>query len=105
VGPLSEITCAFDHLSTELALIGLRVKLSKCKLWSLSNISPNIEIPHGYTLVTDGLRILGVPVGSQDFASHFLDEVLSQDMMHIDNIPLLGDTQVALGILSSCVVH
>jgi len=47
----------------------------------------------------------GVPVGSQDFASHFLDEVLSQDMMHIDNIPLLGDTQVALGILSSCVVH
>ncbi len=76
MGPFSEITCAFDHLSTQLALIGLKVKLLKCKLWSPSNIFPNIKIPHGYTLVTDGLRILGVLVGSQDFASHFLDEVL-----------------------------
>jgi hypothetical protein len=31
VGPMSEITYAFDHLLTQLALIGLRVKLSKCK--------------------------------------------------------------------------
>jgi hypothetical protein len=42
-------------------------------------------------------------VDSQDFVMHILDEVFSQDMVHIDDLPLLGDAQVALGILFSCV--
>jgi hypothetical protein len=36
---------------------------------------------------------------------HFLDEVLFQDVVHINDLPFLGDTQTALGILSSCVVR
>jgi hypothetical protein len=44
-------------------------------------------------------------MGFQDFATHFLDETLFQDMAHIDDLPLLRDAQVALGILSSCVAH
>jgi hypothetical protein len=82
---------AFDHLSTQLSLVGLRVKVSKCKLWGPSKISPGIKIPQGYTLVIDGLHIFGVPMGFQDFAMHFLDEVLSHDVAHIENLPLLGD--------------
>jgi hypothetical protein len=38
-----------------------------------------------------GLRILGVPMGFQDFATHFLDEALFQDVAHINNLLLLGD--------------
>jgi hypothetical protein len=34
----------------------------------------------------------------------FLDEILFQDVAHINDL-LLGDTQVALGILSSCVIR
>jgi hypothetical protein len=97
--PMSEITCTFDHLSTQLALVRLKVKMSKCKLWSPLGIFPCIKILQGCTLVTSGLCILGVPLASEDFVTHFLDEVLSQDMPHIDDFPLLGDTQVALGIL------
>jgi hypothetical protein len=74
MGPLNEITCTFYHLSTQ-----------------------------GCTLVKNGLCILGVLVGSQDFATHFLDEVLFQDMVHIDDLLLLGDAHVTLGILFSCV--
>jgi hypothetical protein len=105
MGPLSEITYAFNQVSTQLALVGLRVKISKCKLWNPSRISPSIKIPQGYTLVTDGLHILVVLVGSQNFATHFLDEVLFQNMAHTNNFFLLGDTQVALGILSSCITR
>jgi len=105
VGPLNEITRVFDHLCFQLALIGLKVKVSKCKLWSPSRILLGIKIPQGYTLVTNDLRILNVLVGFQDFATHFLDEVLSQDMVHVDDLPLLGDTHVALFILSSCVIR
>jgi hypothetical protein len=56
-------------------------------------------------LVIDGLHILGVLVGSQDFATHFLDGVLFQDVAHIDDFPLLGDAQVVLDILSSSIVY
>ncbi len=31
-GLMSEITHTFDHLLTQLALVGLKVKVSKCKL-------------------------------------------------------------------------
>jgi hypothetical protein len=48
-------------------------------------------------LVIDDLCILGVPVGSHDFIT-FLDEALSQNMAHIDDLPFLVDTQVTLGI-------
>jgi len=32
VGPLNEIACTFDHLLTQLILVGLKAKVSKCKL-------------------------------------------------------------------------
>jgi hypothetical protein len=97
VRPMNEITRTFDHLSTQLALVGLQVKMLKCKLWNSLRISPNIKILQGYTLVIDGLRILGVSVASQDFVTHFLNEVLSQDVVHIKDLPFLGDTQITLG--------
>jgi hypothetical protein len=30
-------------------------------------------------------------MGSQNFVTHFLDEALSQNMVHIDDFPILGD--------------
>jgi hypothetical protein len=74
---MNEITCAFDHLFTQLAFVKLKVKISKCKFWSPFRIFLSIEIPRGYTLVINGLRILGMLVGSHDFVTQFLDEVLS----------------------------
>jgi hypothetical protein len=50
--------------------------MSKCKLWNPSIIFSSIEILQSCTLVINGLRILGVLVGSQDFVTHFLDEAL-----------------------------
>jgi hypothetical protein len=44
MGLMNEITYAFDHLSTELALVGLKVKVLKCKLWCPSRISLRIKI-------------------------------------------------------------
>jgi hypothetical protein len=44
MGPMSKIIPHFDHLSTQLALIKLKVKTLKCKLWNPSGISSSIEI-------------------------------------------------------------
>jgi len=46
-----------------------------------------------------------VPMGSQDYATHFLDLALFQNMVHIDDILLIGDTQVVMGILFSSITH
>jgi len=97
-GFMSEIISTFDHLSTQLTLVKLKVKVLKCKFWNPSGIFSSIKIPHGCTLVIDGLHILGVLMGSQDFVTHFLNEVLFQDVAHIDNLPFLGIAQIALGI-------
>jgi hypothetical protein len=51
----------------------------------------SIKILQGCTLIIDGLCILGVPMGFQEFVTHFLDEVIFEDVVHIDDIPLLGD--------------
>jgi hypothetical protein len=63
MGPMNEIIRTFDHLLTQLTLVGFRVKVSKCKLLNPSRISPSIEIFQGYTLVPDGLHILSVLMG------------------------------------------
>jgi hypothetical protein len=47
---------------------------------------------------------IGCASGFSSFAMRFL-EVLSQNAAHIDDLPFLGNTHIALGILSSCVVH
>jgi hypothetical protein len=44
-------------------------------------------------------------MGSEDFVTHFLDEALFQDVVHIDDIFILRNTQIASGILSSCVTN
>jgi hypothetical protein len=47
----------------------------------------------------------GCASGFLGLAMQFLDEDLSQDVMHIDDLIPLGNTHVALGILSSCVAY
>jgi hypothetical protein len=84
-------------------MLGLRQ--SKCKFWNPLEISLGIHIPSGCILVTNGLRILGVLMGSWDFAMHFLDEILFQNVAHIDDFFPLGYAQVSLGILCSCVTY
>jgi hypothetical protein len=57
--------------------VGLKVRVSKCKLWNPLGLSLAIENPRGCALVIDGLCILGVTVGFKEFAMHVLDEALS----------------------------
>ncbi len=100
---VEKIVRAFDHLLTQLAIVRLKVKVSKCKLWSPSGISLGIKIPQGCILVMNWLMYFRCANGFSRLYHTFLDEVLSQDVVHINDLLLLGNAQVALCILSSCV--
>jgi hypothetical protein len=67
VDPMNEIILAFDHLLTQLALVGLRSPL---------RIYSSIKSSLGYIFVTNDLCILGALMGFLDFVTQFLDEVL-----------------------------
>jgi hypothetical protein len=63
MGSMTKLSCTFDHLSAQLAQVGLRVKVSKYKCYYLSTIFLGIKILDDYILVTNGLHILGVSMG------------------------------------------
>jgi hypothetical protein len=46
-----------------------------------------------------------VLTGFQNFTTHFLDEALFQDVIHIDDLLFLGDAQFILGFLSLRIAH
>jgi hypothetical protein len=60
MGPMNEIVPTFDHLLIQLTLVGLKVKVSNCKLWNPLGVLLGINIPQGCTLVINGLCIFGV---------------------------------------------
>jgi hypothetical protein len=45
MGPMNKIIHALAHLLTQLTLIGFKVKVSKCKLWTPLKIPSSKEIP------------------------------------------------------------
>jgi hypothetical protein len=49
-----------------------------------------------------GIRVLGVPLESHSFTSSFFQDVLDDDVQHINAFLILGDVQVAFGIFIRC---
>jgi hypothetical protein len=45
------------------------------------------------------IRVLGAPFGSVSFFSSFLQNILDEDVHHVDMLLELADIQVAFGIL------
>ncbi len=73
VGLMNKVIPTFDHLSTHLVWVGFMVKVVKSKLWNPLRISVGVEIPYGCILVTNGLRISGVPMGFLRFCHTFFE--------------------------------
>jgi hypothetical protein len=59
--------------------------------------SPRLHFGHRW------FTYFGCVSGFSRLVTYFLDGALFQDVAHIDNLPFLGNSQVTLGILSSCV--
>jgi hypothetical protein len=98
---MNEISRAFDQLSTQLALFGQGVKVQALKsIKDLSRHKDSLGLHFGHKWFTH----FGFANGFLGLATHFLDEALFQDVMHVDNLPLLGNAHIVLGILFSCVV-
>ncbi len=97
--PTHVISLVSDHFVSHLASMGLIVQLCKCLAQASSNLFlwfiPLVEFYAPF----DGIKILGVPFGFASFAFSFLQEVLSENVRHVDVFPRLRNVQVAFDIL------
>jgi len=53
----------------------------------------------------EGIRVLGVPLGTLIFTSSFIKDALLEDARHVDLFPRMDDVKVAFGILTHCFVQ
>ncbi len=98
VGHVSLVSQVFHHFSFQLNLIGLTVQPCKCGIWSPLRFSPT----SGFCTLVEGIKVLGVPLGSFSFTSFFFQDAFDNVVQHIDVFFKLGDVQVAFGILTPC---
>ena len=107
VGPPSALGAAYAVLREQIALVGLSVQPRKCLLYSPSPASlalaaaePSIsELPS----TTSGLRLLGIPIGSEAFVTDFQRTALAALQSDMEQLPELLDPQVGFALLRECV--
>jgi hypothetical protein len=76
IGHVLVVSQIFHHFSSELNLIGLAVQLCKCVTWSPLKL-PSWFLPTSWFCTPlEGIKVLGVPLGSFSFTSSFYSNVL-----------------------------
>eukprot|EP00850_Spirogloea_muscicola_P001761 SM000006S19526 [mRNA] locus=s6:1315503:1317175:- [translate_table: standard] len=103
IGPPAEVMAAYPLLVREVDLMGLRVSPSKSVAWSPHGLPANLQLPHGCQTPANGLAILKVPFGTPAHVAVNLRERLQKHLALLPSLPLLGDTQLALAILTRCI--
>ena len=96
---------AFHHLVAQVGELNLRVKLPKCTAYSPSPISPDLSIPPEISRPSDGIRVLGAPVGTAAFQETFVADRLDHFSRSLDSLQRLEDSQCALRLLTSVYVQ
>ena len=82
---------AFVHFVVQLALLGLEVQPSKCVAWSPSRRGAFDVLPDGVGYASDGVRMLGMPLGSAEYEGGFFLPALEEDRRGLDRLQLVGD--------------
>jgi hypothetical protein len=74
--------------------VGLVVQPRKCFTWSPFSLHPNFFLLIDFCCPLDDIKILGVPFGFASFISSFLQDVLNEDVHHVNALSKLKDVQV-----------
>jgi hypothetical protein len=91
LNPPSIVSFAYEHFQIELRAISLSIQPQKCVAWSSSGLPPNFNTQSQFTTPFEGIKILGVPLGTITFTSSFIKEALQQDVQHVDLFLRMGD--------------
>jgi hypothetical protein len=100
IGPFSIVSSAYEHFQFELNKIGLSIEFLKCATWSPYGLLLNFDTPSLFNTPSEGIKVLGVPLGTSSSTSSFIENVLLEDVWHVDLLLKMGDVHVIFGILT-----
>ncbi len=75
---------------------------SMVTLWPATRFQHPILVYHP---PSEGIKILGVPLGTFIFTSSFIKDAMLENVQHMDLLPIMGDVQITFGILTHCFVQ
>jgi hypothetical protein len=75
---------AFNHFASKLAYVELVIQLCKCSGWALFNLPFGFTLALNFCCIINNIRILCDLFGLGFFSSLFLQEVLNEDVHHVD---------------------
>eukprot|EP00850_Spirogloea_muscicola_P001292 SM000005S17089 [mRNA] locus=s5:21360:22260:+ [translate_table: standard] len=95
----------FPSYADDAHIIGPRSEVCPTKnvAWSPRGLPTNLQLPHGCQTPANGLAILKVPLGTSAPVVEDLRERLPKHLAPLPSLSLLGDTQLALAILTRCI--
>ena len=86
VGPPARAVEAFSHFVAQLALLRLSVQPSKCVAWFPSGLGAFVVLPEGVSYAMEGIRLLAVPLGREEYVGGFLSSALEDDRLGLDQL-------------------
>jgi hypothetical protein len=66
---------------------------------------PNFDTPSLFNTPLEGIKVLGVPLGTSSFTSFFIKDVLLKDVWHVDLFTKMDDVHVIFEILTHCFMQ
>jgi len=91
VSPSSIVPFAYEHFQNEFHKIGLFIQTHKCATWPPSSLPPNFDTSSLFNTMLEGIKVLGVPLGTSSFTLSFIKDVLLKDVQHVDLFLKMGD--------------
>ena len=105
LGPGHLVGPAFTCFRDELAKLNLSVKTDKCEIYgqNLVNEVPDLGTTFlGVPASEEGMVVLNNPIGTPEFVAAKLEGILQEKLQGIQELPRLGDSQVAFSLLTKC---
>lgn len=97
--PIMDFFCFWTFLF-QLASLGLVIQSYKCSTWSCFALSPGFSSFIDFCCLLDNIGVLGISFEFSFFISAFLQNMLDEDVHHVNVFLKLGVVQVSFGIRS-----
>jgi hypothetical protein len=91
IGSPSIMSSTYEHFQIELHVISLFIQPYKCVAWSPSDMSLDFKTPPQFNTPLEGIKVLGVPLGTSSFTSSFIINVLLKDVQHVNILLKMSD--------------
>ena len=86
VGPSDNVLAVFEELKPMFHNIGLDIQDTKCEIYNPSSVE--IESHTSIPITTEGISILGIPVGKEDFMSQACVTIENMEKLYAINYSL-----------------